>query len=243
MPSASEELARQRAESGGMAPKKPRARADRRDIRPDGTVEPPSVSRGEKTNLLGQLEALTKVAEEKLASGAPMVVLDGVTGKTEVLTADSAATTAEKEQAIFDKVALFLDPKLRGPVFTFALKERNKFFVGRFPVQNEMLDVQREATALGREVSNGDILIGIVGELLKAILGWYPLNSPDVQVFRAHINDPSKWPAFRENHWLETRDPYVQSDEIIPLWKAFAEWKLAVQPTQEEIRFYFSRVN
>jgi hypothetical protein len=235
------EILAQQGESGGMAPKPPRAPRNPKAVRPDGSVEPDTgITKGAKTDLIGQLENLQAMAEEKLASGAPMRVLDKH-GETAV-SGDIEKQSEEAQQAIFDKVARFLDPKLRGPIFTFALEARNKFFVGRFPTQNEMLDVQRGAHAVGREVSDGDILYGIVGELLKAIIGWYPLNSPEVQMFRAHINDPKQWPQMQPKDWLDSRDPYVTEDEIIPLFQAYSKWKIEVQPTRDEIAFYYSRV-
>jgi hypothetical protein len=238
MTSPSQDLARSRAgQTGGMAPKPPREPRNPKMKRPDGTIEPETFRKGEKTNLLSDLVEKMGDVEKKVASGAPMRVLDK--NGERIVTPDSE----EDEQAIFEKVALFLDPKLRGPVFTFALEERNKFFVGRFPVQNEMLDVQRSSKALGGDVSNGDILVGVVGELLKAIIGWYPLNSPSVQIFRANVNDPAKWPVMKPVEWLETRDPYVMEDEILKLYEAYMKWKIDVQPTRDEIAFYYGRMS
>jgi len=247
----SEDLARARAaETGGLNPPKmatTRGRPVEKRQRPDGSQEPDDgISKGAKTDLVGQLSNLAEQAEEKVASGAPIRVLDAK-GETTVRPDDEKPLPIDQrpeneQQRVFEKVRAYLDRKLHGPLFYHALPERNKFFVGRVLTQNESLDVEIESQ-YGSQMSEGLLKRVMVGELSRAMFGWVPMNAPAFHVLRANADDPTKWPELKRCEFGETRDPYIVEEEVIPLYNAYAKWKIDVTPSQDEIRFYWGRAN
>jgi len=221
--------------------------AKNKRVRPDGSLEPeqkldPEAVKG----FLDTLNGIEEKMNSHVANASTIRVLDEANGDVvrEIKGADpdSRQTQADLEAnqaAIVAKVAAFLDPKLRGPIFTAVV--RNKFFIGKFPVQQEMVDVKAVVGYRpGTIPTVAESYMSIVGELKKCIYGWLPEKAPEVQIVRAHVNDPSKWPKLNDEDWLETRDPFVAESEVYPLWDKYMEWRAQVQPTREEIDFYYS---
>lgn len=187
------------------------------------------------------VEAASAVDLEK-ASTAREATVDGVvdlkTGQSDIPIADRSV--AEQDD-ILARVARFLDPKTAGP--TYLIPARGKLFVGRLLTSQEALEVERMgAMPMNSQMTSGQYLTLIIGELLKSIYGWVPEQSPRAQILKAHRDDPARWPKLEEVEWLATRDPYLRQEEIDPLYEAYVKWKASVIVGPEEIRFYFSRM-
>jgi hypothetical protein len=204
--------------------------------RPDGSREPDApVDPKILAAFLGGVAATEKKIAETVASGkTPIRELDAE-GTVNTYTPQNP----EEEAAVLAKVAAFLDPKLRGPIGWMVV--RNKVFVMRIPVQQEMIDVTAiTGQRIGEDLTQAQFIYSIIGELRKASYGWLPANAPDAQLLRAHISDPEQWPELRKIDWMASRDPYIIEAEIMPLWKAYLEWRMTVVPTRDEIDFYLA---
>lgn len=137
------------------------------------------------------------------------------------------------------KVAAFLDPTSRGPIGVLCV--RHKMFAMRIPVQQEILDVTALTGApAGVELNAAQAQWSIIGELRKAVMGWVPERSPAAHALRENIAWPKKWPPLNEPNWTNSRDPYIITDEILPLWDAYINWRASVVPTRDEIAFYWA---
>lgn len=230
-------------------------------IRPDGSVEDDaSVPQDVMRQFLIDIKAVEAVPENqgavmtRLECAQSIKMLDGESGKETVETRDPSPQAAPAparldpftadgavQQQVFAKVARYLDPKLQSPITLITV--RHKVFVMGIPTSQEMLDVTAFTGAVvDRDQTVAEQALQIVGECLKACRGWAPENSPDAQLLRAHINDPTKWPVLRKIDWLASRDGSVLMREAYPLYGQYRKWRTSVEPTPDEIDFYYSRL-
>lgn len=242
---------RSAAENHGINPKL---------VRPDGTIEQEGDVPEDRMRAFlasagairpeGGLDAkrLDDAMINHVQSATKIRQMDTDSGKVLEHTKDDGTTDFSKldgtaQQAIFAKVAMFLDPKLRGPMTM--LEVRHKVFVMRIPVHHEMIDVTQWTGQLaGVPPTEAQAVLSIIGELKKACHGWLPAGAAvALQQLRENVNDPEKWPAMREPDWMSTRDPNVLNSEIFPLWDKYKAWRDSVSPTAEEIDFYYSRLS
>jgi hypothetical protein len=180
-----------------------------------------------------------KVTDAEAPTGAGKVrMVDEATGEIK----EQAATKdpeAEMTDATLAKVLAFLDPSSRGPITL--LVARHKLFAMRIPTQQEILDVTAvTGVMVGTDMNAAQSQWSIIGELRKAVYGWVPEQSPAAQLLRANIAWPKKWPPLNDVHWTDSRDPYLLSEEILPLWAQYLTWREAVVPTRAEIDFYWA---
>lgn len=154
--------------------------------------------------------------------------------------------SAEDEQkhraAVIEKVGRFLDVKLHGPMFIGTA--RGKLFIGEYPRQQDILDVQVLVGNKPTEnLSVGQLNVAVIDELRKVLFGWIPVTSPKAQLLRAHIDQRQEWERLgiklQPVEWMASRDPYVMEREVRPLWEQYAEWKTKVEPTQDDLDFYY----
>lgn len=216
---------------------------DPRRVRPDGTVEPEVVVDPEKmAKFLERVESGDFTDAVTEATVIRELKEDGTI--QEVRKDDESpdgASSADKQRAIFQKVAIFLDPRLKGPVTI--LVERHKAFVMRLPVAQELIDVtavigQKE----GEPITSAQSMMSVIGELMKGCYGWLPESSADINILRENIGDPKKWPRLRPIEWLSSRDTSYLFKEVLPLWEKYLAWRNSVQPTEDEIDFYYSQL-
>jgi hypothetical protein len=170
------------------------------------------------------------------ATGDTIRVIDPTTGEIKEEARDKEVVLTA---ATLQKVAAFLDPKTNGPLNVVIV--RHKAFVMRIPTQQEILDVTSVIGApIGAEMTQAQTQWSIVGELKKACYGYVGEQSPEFQVLRANIMDPTQWPPLKPLVWTESRDPYLFPEEILPLWEKYLQWRNEVLPTREEIDFYWA---
>lgn len=221
-------------------------------LRDSGAVEAVDAGQGAVMTRLEQAAALREIDG---ASGEVTVATRGVEtlrAEAEQARASMAPRTSEKkidpfqaddptQQMIFTKVARYLDPRMKSPLQIFAV--RHKLFVMKIPTSQELLDVTAFTGAkMNQEATIAENTLQIIGECIKGCHGWVPENSADAQLLRAHFNDPQKWPALRPIDWLASRDSSAFNREALPLWEKYKEWRESVEPTPEEIDFYYSRL-
>jgi hypothetical protein len=145
----------------------------------------------------------------------------------------------EYTNATLEKVAAFLNPQTRGPVTL--LVKRHKMFLMHIPTQQEILDVSAISGIKPlEEPTQTQFQWQIIGELRVACYGWVPEQSPEAQTLRANIAWPKLWPELRRVTWTDSRDPFIFSDEIMPLYQAYLAWRETVVPSRGEIDFYWA---
>lgn len=200
-------------------------------------------SRAAVLEALSTMNDMAEKAAQAAAAGTATMrtIQDG-----QVIEGDGKAAefTDEQRQAILRKVGAFLDTKLQGPRFIGTA--RGKLFIGEYPRRQDLLDVQIHAgNRPGEMPSAGQFNLATIDELRSVLFGWVPVKSPMAQLVRAHIDkspEEMKKAGITLNaiQWLESRDPYIMQAEIDPLWEQYQKWKTEVEPTREEIDFYYS---
>jgi hypothetical protein len=227
-------------EAPGAATARPVPPGDPRYQRPDGTVEPkvtvePAVMR----EFLDKIGAVTSSVRSD-ETGREFIIPDDVANVSEH--ARQPQFDGEAAQKVFNKVALYLDPKMPIPHNLFVV--RHKAFICRIPTQAEALDVMDFIgnTMTQPELTQAQITRSIIGELLRVARGWVPESGPDFQILRENIMDPSRWPKLRPIAWMSTFDATVIAEEIMPLWALYNPWKDSIQPTSAELDFYYSQL-
>lgn len=149
-----------------------------------------------------------------------------------------APQKALTDEEIFNKVALFLDPELLGPIFISQPINR-KVFIAKYPTFGEMLTAER-LLGIDTRSAEGDLkqLFEVIAELQQVVLGWTTEKDPVLDLIKQHPGDPSKWiQKLRKFNTTASRDPRVQY-EIPVLWGQYLAWKIEVTPTDDEMEKY-----
>jgi hypothetical protein len=195
-----------------------------------------------KATMRVALETMTKMASEATDN------LDSRTGSAHTVEHGNVVPLPTKKEeedrriAIIEKVGRFLDTKMHGPMFVGSA--RGKLFIGEYPRQQDLLDVQLLVGNRPNEnLSVGEVNVAVIGELRKILFGWMPIASPKVQVLRANIDRREEWEKLdiklNRIEWMESRDPYVIDEEVTPLWRQYMKWRVEVEPTKEDFDFYY----
>lgn len=142
------------------------------------------------------------------------------------------------DEQIFNKVALFLDPELLGPIFLSKPISR-MVFIAKYPRFGDMLSAERifgdEPISPSEQMQ---ALYETVGELSTAVMGWLFENEPGLEKIKENPGDVTKWPQLREWHTLSSRDPRTPFI-VKALWEQYLEWKLDVTPGDDELEKYY----
>lgn len=209
-------------------------------------------------------QRLDGIVEKINSGGAKEVTIPAATAENPALaalapslrdrSAESAAAGAAQEniapdaraltdEEIFNKVALFLDPGLIGPILISEPINR-KVFVAKYPNFGEMLTAER---LLGIDTKTGDQdlkhLFEVCAELQQVVLGWVLEADPILAIIRQHPGEPDKWSKkLKPFNTTASRDPRT-SYEIPALWGQYLAWKIGVTPSDDEMEKYYGLIN
>jgi hypothetical protein len=166
--------------------------------------------------------------------------------------AEASATPAAAEPAfvsvragersdaeVFARLAAFLDPTQRGPLFV-SRPIRKRIYFAKYPNFAEILSANKLLQT--EPEGNPDVaaLWMIAGELGVVVLGSLAEHDPGIQHILTYPADATKWPTLKPFSIANNRNPYLIAD-MKELWRQYIAWKIDVTPTEDEMEKYLAQ--